>query len=88
MKTILGTELSKDIRGVLYLCEVEDSNVEVFGEHLFENSFIALRAYCEIPNPTSQLVSGKTHEELVANLTELHKNIKDPKWIEELKNCL
>lgn len=48
----------------------------------------ALFIYAETPNPASQLVSGVDEEDLKANLKTLEENVKDPKWLEELFNCI
>lgn len=90
MKTILGTEIPETFKGILYLCEFdyEKLSIKVIKEILCENAGFALSLYAEIPNPESQLVMGKTYEELCMKLEELHKNMKDKEWLEELSNCL
>lgn len=90
MKTILGTEIPENIRGVLYLCEFnyEKLSIKVWREIFCENAGFALSLYAEIPNPESQLVTAKTYDELCIRLEELHKNMKDEEWLKELSNCL
>jgi hypothetical protein len=92
MKTILGTEIPKTTRGVVYLCHldflVEPAKLNVIREILCEDSFHALTLYAEIPNPPSQLAYGNTYEELCNKLEILHKNMKDEKWLEELINSI
>jgi len=88
MKTILNTEIPTDVRGILYLCILKKTSIEVIKQRMYVNAGNALDAYANIPNPESQLVIGKDYEELIANLEALHKNMKDAKWIEELHNCI
>ena len=90
MKTKLGTEIKEDIRGILYLCKFHntDKPLEVVNEILFTKATGALHAYANIPNPESQLILGKTYEEVFLGLTMLHKNMEDVKWLNELEDCL
>ena len=88
MKTILGTEIPTNIKGVLYLCEFDGTSLEVKREILFESSFDALECYANIPNPESQLATGKTYDILSYELNCLHRNMKDPEWLKELENYL
>lgn len=88
MKTILGTDLLKSTRGVLYLCHFNGTTIIVITEILFTSSFMALEAYANIPNPESQLVTGKTYEEVCEELEILHANMKNRTWLNALKECL
>jgi hypothetical protein len=90
MKTILGEEIPETTRGILYLChfDYEKMEITVLREILFADSYLALMLYAEIFNPASQVVMGKTFEELCAGLERLHKDMKDPVWLEDLANCL
>jgi hypothetical protein len=85
-KTLLGTTIPKTTRGILYICKYErfTPKIEVRAEKLYNIAFEALNAYAEIPNPESQLVMGKTFEELILNLEILHNNMKDEKWLKLL----
>jgi hypothetical protein len=88
--TILGTPIPESTRGILYLCyfDIEKKTIQVTQERLYVNSFHALDAYANIPNPESQLVTGKNFADLILNLNMLHNNLKDKNWLEELSNCL
>jgi hypothetical protein len=92
MKTILGNEIPKNTRGIVYLCLLDffgkTPKLNVVREIFCEDAFLALTLYAEIPNPASQLVTGKTFEELIINLEKLHKDMKNPKWLEELTNSI
>lgn len=90
MKTIKGREIPEDIRGVLYLCryDYEGPSIKVLREMGFDNVGDAMMHYAEIPNPESQLATGETYEELCENLEELHQNMQDKKWLEELGDSL
>ena len=90
MKTILGTEIPENIRGVLYLCKFtpDPLSIEVLNELLFVKPFEALEAYADIPNPESQLVTGWTYEELIYKLEVLHKDMKDTQWLQNLAECI
>lgn len=88
MKTILGTELTENIRGILYLCYLSNHQIEVKKELFFDNCTQALMAYANIPNPASQVVLGNSFEELCTNLEDLHEDMKNPDWIKELEECI
>ena len=92
MKTILGTEIPVETRGILYLCNYtynkEDSTLEVVREILCNSAFETIELYANIPNPESQVATGKTFEDLVKELTSLHKYMTDKKWLEELNDYL
>lgn len=49
----------------------------------FTDGFTALEAYSNTPNPASQLVDGKTPEELVQNMNDMVVCYGDNKWLEE-----
>jgi len=86
--TILGTEISENIRGIVYLCHFENMTLTVCSEILCESAGKTLNLYANIPNPESQLIMGKSFEELITNLNKLHEDIKDPVWLEELSQCI
>lgn len=88
--TVLGTEIDENIRGILYLCKFnfKEISLKVTHEILFESAFIALEAYANIPNPESQLITGKTYEELLLANAEFEKNMVDKDWLNELAECL
>jgi hypothetical protein len=90
MTTILGTEIPESTRGIVYLCnfDYKEMKLTVIKEILCESSFLALTLYAEIPNPESQLVTGESFDKLLSRLERLHKNMKDPKWLQELSECL
>lgn len=88
LKTILGIEIPITTRGIVYLCKYTGKELIVCREILCDSSFKALNLYTNIPNPESQMVSGKTFDDLIKNLIKLHKDIKDPKWLKDLGDCL
>ena len=87
IKTKLGAEIPENIRGVFYICELED-DIKVLNEILCESSSEALNLYSNIPNPESQLVMGRTHKELLIEVDKLNHDLDDPKWVTELKECI
>jgi len=88
LKTILGTDVPIETRGILYLCRLQNHELTVLREIFFESGGEALNAYANIPNPESQLVTGKDFNELIKSMNQLHDDIKDPAWIEELEGCI
>jgi hypothetical protein len=90
MKTILGTEIPENIRGVYYICHYNylENSITVLNEVLCSFAHMALNLYAEIPNPESQLAMGNSHEQLCEELERLHKNMKDKKWLKELSEQL
>jgi len=92
LQTILGTDIPINTRGIVYLCHFyhmgEPPKLTVVREILCEDSFHALTLYSEIPHPPSQLVMGKTFDELIINLHKLHEDMKNPIWLNELAETL
>lgn len=89
-KTALGKDIPTTTRGILYLCELnrKSKTLTVEREILFDNSLSALNAYANIPNPESQLVTGKTYDELINELNTLHECMKREEWVEDLMECI
>ena len=90
MKTKLGVEIPKEIKGVLYLCEYNYNTYElkVITEIMFTSIVDSLQAYSNIPNPESQLATGKNHEELIKKLEMLHSKMKTLYWRKQLADYL
>jgi len=90
MKTFLGTEINPRTRGILYICKYNFLNktIQVRNEVQFESAFDALEAYANIPNPESQMASGKDKESFERELTQLHNDLNNPKWVESLIEVL
>lgn len=90
LKTIFGTDIPIETRGIVYLCEYnyQDFSLKVFREILCNSAFEAFELYANIPNPESQIAFGKTFDEFIAELNILHKNMKDKKWLKELSDYL
>ena len=90
MKTILGNEIPKAVKGVVYICDFDHKSlsITVVSEILCEEAGLALHLFSEIPNPESQLAMGGTHEEFCKDLERLHRNMKDKNWLKELSECL
>jgi len=90
METVLGEPIKEDTVAILYLCKFNKTlnTMSVKYEAQFNNRSSALQSYANIPNPESQLVTGKTREELKNNLKRLHDNMKDPEWLEDLRDCI
>jgi len=90
MKTILGKEIPESTRGVLYLCKYtyDPPSIKVKDEGFYLSPFGALDAYSNIPNPESQLATGETYEDLIADLKLLHIRMSDPGWLKDLGDAL
>jgi len=90
MDTFLSQKIKADTLGILYLCQYSYSppSIKVVREIQFTSPFEALEAYANIPNPESQMVSGKNQEELFNNLERLHKNLNDSEWVKNLADYL
>lgn len=89
-KTILGTEIPKSTRGIVYICKLNYIflHINVIYEILCDDSYNALHYYANIRNPESQLVTGNTYEELITSLNTLHQNMKKKEWLENLIECI
>lgn len=86
----LGTTIPPEARGVLYLCKYNFKTYEIKVEReiFFANAVDALQAYANIPNPESQLATGKTYRDLLEEVSKLHANLDSEKWRKELANYL
>lgn len=88
MKTILGTEIPENTRGVLYICVLYSDRIEVIKEFIFDYAGQTLELYANYPNPESQVAMGSTYEELCEELEDLHQRMQNPLWIEQLHECI
>lgn len=90
MRTLLGTEIDANIKGVLYICRFSHMflTLKVTREILFENQADALEAYANIPNPESQVAFEKPTSTLEEELEKLHKNMIDPYYLKGLAASL
>jgi len=90
MKSYLDQELLHSTVAVLYICKYNytHNTMKVTGVIEFSNPGTALNAYSNIPNPESQLASGKDKESFEKELNALHKRLNNPKWVKELAEYL
>jgi hypothetical protein len=90
MKTLLGTEIPQEVKGLVYLCDFDytQNKLTVFKELLCDSGSLALEMYANIPNAPSQIAYGKTHEEFCKELEILHISMADETWLKDLANCL
>jgi hypothetical protein len=88
MKTKLESKIPKSTRAILYLCELKRDELIVKGEGLFDNVMHGLDAYANIRNPESQLITGKTYDELIVSLEVHHAWFKNKQWLDNLRECL
>lgn len=94
MKTLNGEVIKDDTLGLLYLCRYKrptsgnNAELEIIRAIQFTNPFDALQAYCNIPNPESQLAKGNTKKEFENELTSLHQQIMDLNWLNRLGEYL
>lgn len=92
MKTILGTEIPESTRGIVYLCHfnflTDPYKLTVIREILCDDAWRAMELYANIPNPPSQVVTGKTYQILCDRLAVLHENLADQRWVDDLANCI
>lgn len=90
LKTLTNEDIDISTKGIVYLCSIDYKNKEldIFRCIQYESPFIALNAYANIPNPASQLITGKTFDELILAHNKFREDVKDPQWIEELINSI
>ena len=90
MKTFLGQPILPKTRAVLYLCDYNcvERTMKVCIEIQFEKPFEALQAYANVPNPESQMASGKDKAAFEKELIALHANLNDPIWVAEYSEYL
>lgn len=90
MKTFCNEPIKPDTLGILYLCKYEHNppSITVVREIQFDDPFNAVIAFSEIPNPESQVATGYDQVQLFKELEQLHTNLNNPKWLEELGDCI
>mgnify|MGYP003659601535 CR=1 FL=1 len=88
LQTELGKDIPLDTRSILYLCELENDILVVKKELFFTTYMEGLDAYANIRNPASQLIEGKTYDDLIISLNSFHRMMKRPAWIEMLKDSI
>lgn len=90
LTTKSGKAIPEDCRGIVYLCDFnrKENTLKITKELGFYTPGEALEAYANIPNPESQMASGKTFEAFAQELRALHKRMDDPEWIRDLGNYL
>ena len=49
----------------------------------YDNGTRALDAYANIPNPASQLIDGRTEEELLRNAEKMMESMKNETWLNQ-----
>lgn len=86
--TRMGIKIPENVRGILYICNLTEEGLDVCGESFYTSQYEALQAYGNIPNPESQVMTGKTYEELIQEVEEKHKLMDNPEWVHELRNCI
>lgn len=90
LKTIDGKDIELTTRGIVYLCRFtrNPNRLDVVQSIQFSSASWALNAYSNIPNPESQLIIGKTYNELIKANENLRKKIHTKEWLEQLDECL
>ena len=88
LQTLDGNDVELTTRGILYLCNLSDSGLQVIKSVQFESAFDALNAYSNIPNPESQLITGKDYDDLIKNMHSLHGMMQKESWLEMLRESI
>ncbi len=88
LRTSDNIDVELETRGILYICHLSNDGIEVKQSIQFESSFDALNAYANTRNPESQLITGKTYDELIKNMHTLHVMMKKESWLEMLKESI
>lgn len=89
LRTFNGTLIPETTRAVLYLCDFSDrKTLKINSTICFSSISEGTIVYSEIPNPESQLITGKTFEELTTNLNKFHENMVTEKFLENLRQSL
>jgi len=88
LQTLDGNDVELTTRGILYLCNLTDGGLQVIKSVQFESAFDALNAYSNIPNPESQLITGKDYNDLIKNMHSLHGMMQKESWLEMLRESI
>ena len=88
LQTLDGNDVELTTRGILYLCDLSDNGLQVIKSVQFESAFDALNAYSNIPNPESQLITGKDYDDLIKNMHSLHGMMQKESWLEMLRESI
>lgn len=80
----------KKLYGVVVFYEPNYSNKTI--KEISRTSILsysdALDVYANTRNPASQLVKGHDKQEINEALKQLEEDIKDPKWLKDLFDCI
>lgn len=73
---------------VFYQPNYKDKTIKEISRTEIMSSGQALEVYANTPNPASQVVFGETLKDIEDELKTLEENIKNPKWLEGLFECI
>jgi len=88
LKTADGVDVHIKARSILYLCHLTDKGIEVMESRQYGTVMQGLDAYSNIPNPESQLITGKDYDDLIKNMHTLHSMMKRESWLEMLRESI
>ena len=76
--------------GQVIFMEYDEKNHVFYeiGRTLVIDAWKALDVYAEIHNPASQLINGKSKEEIAVKYNQLMIDCKRKQWVDELLNCI
>lgn len=81
LQTILGEDIPITTRGIVYFGTLTPNKFIVRQTVMFDNRTDAFQCYANTPNPESQLITGNTFDELIANLHILHEQMNTQEWV-------
>lgn len=84
MKDLLGVNISENMRGIIYFCDFNyvNNTVKILLALKMSSVAVAIDFYDDLGQSSYQLAVGDTYEELCDSLTALHRNLKNPRWIQ------
>jgi len=76
--------------GQVIFMEYDEKNHVFYeiGRTMVIDAYKALMVYAETPNPASQLLNGKSKEEIAVKYNQLMIDCKRKQWVDELLNCI
>ena len=83
-------KIPREARGILYInkYDAEKETLTPIKYILYSCPMVTLEAYSNTRNPESEMASGSTHDEFLIDLANLHRRMKDPRYLHELKEYL
>ena len=86
-----GNIVPLEAKGLIYLCKYHygpPARLEIKKTIYFQSPSECLEAYCNIPNPESQMACQTKSSSFQEELKKLHNRLNNQEYIDTLGDCL